>query len=231
VARCIGPLRTAARHVIDGSRALHFPHRHVSFFLVALGANRPSLVKKARLQGAVLSDHREKLLALLQAHGARLHALLTRLTLHPDAAEDLLQDLFLKLDRSKAFQRAADPVAYARRAAIHLAFDWHRQRQNTPPCESLPGETAGNAPPPLSLLVQREELGQVVDALAALPALSRDCLVLHYLEYEPYEAVAQQIGKTPHQVRALCHKGIIRLRSLLGPPRAPSRKEASHDDT
>ncbi len=178
-----------------------------------------------------MSDHRKMLLALLESHGARLHALLTRLTLHRQTAEDLLQELFLKLDRSAGFPRATDPAAYACRAAIHLAFDWRRQRHKTPPPKSLASEPATSPPSPLALLVQREEFEQVLGALAAVPALSRDCLVLHYLEHESYEAIAQQLGKTPHQVRALCHKGIVRLRTLLAVSPAPAPKEVSRDDT
>jgi DNA-directed RNA polymerase specialized sigma24 family protein len=42
-------------------------------------------------------DDAKLLLKLLDEHGPKLDALLTRLTLRSDLAEDLLQDLFLKL--------------------------------------------------------------------------------------------------------------------------------------
>jgi len=72
-----------------------------------------------------LSECLENLLAMLDRSGPHLHVLLTRLTLREDVAEELMQELFLKLSRSDGFRRAHDPVAYACRAATHLAFDWH----------------------------------------------------------------------------------------------------------
>ena len=65
-----------------------------------------------------MDAHDARLLALLQARGPALHALLTRLTLRADVAEDLMQELFLRLRRSAAFPRAGDPGGHATRAAF-----------------------------------------------------------------------------------------------------------------
>jgi RNA polymerase sigma factor (sigma-70 family) len=174
-----------------------------------------------------LSNPRTKLLAVLESHGARLHALLTRLTLDRDAAEDLLQELFLKLDRAAGFADASDPAAYACRAAIHLAFDWQRGRPRK--TQALAHDPPAKSSSPLAALVQREDFARILGALGQLPPLYRDCVVLHYLEHEPYEVVAAQVDKKPHQVRALCHKAIARLREILNEPPASIRKEANRD--
>jgi DNA-directed RNA polymerase specialized sigma24 family protein len=76
-----------------------------------------------------LSDRQTELLDLLDKFGAGLHALLTRLTLREDVAEELLQDLFIKLQGAKDQGRIDCWYAYARRTAINLAFDWRRQWQ------------------------------------------------------------------------------------------------------
>ncbi len=162
-----------------------------------------------------MSAPAEKLLALLQAEGPALHRLLTRLTLRDDVAEDLLQELFLRLRNSAGFDRAEHPAAYARRAAVHLAFDWRRRAARTPPAGPLPPDLVGESPSSLAALVRREELELTLRCLERLPEGSRDCLVLHYLEQEPYDVVGGALGKTAHQVRALCSKGIAQLRRLL----------------
>jgi DNA-directed RNA polymerase specialized sigma24 family protein len=39
---------------------------------------------------------------------------------------------------------------------------------------------------------------------------------MRYIQQQSYDDIAEQMGKSPHQVRALCHKAISRLRDLLG---------------
>jgi RNA polymerase sigma-70 factor (ECF subfamily) len=156
----------------------------------------------------------DELLNILERDGPELHALLTRLTLRADVAEDLLQDLFLKLRTSDGFARATNRKGYAFRTAIHLACDWRRARRETGP---LAAETVGKGAAPLSGLIDAEELEQVLDALPQLSALSREVLVLHFLQHQEYAEIAEQIGKTVDQVRGLCHKAIRRLRLILPP--------------
>ena len=64
---------------------------------------------------------------ILQEHGPAAYALLVRLTLRRDVAEELLQDLFVKLGAGG--NGAALPGAYVRRAAVNLAMDWRRRRR------------------------------------------------------------------------------------------------------
>ncbi len=174
-----------------------------------------------------MSNPYQLLLNVLEVHGGRLHALLTRLTLRPEVADDLLQELFLKLREADGFRLADDAPAYARRAAIHLAFDWRRRQRKAPVTGALP-DRAGGSESPAAALIRQEEYQEILAALDTLPELYRLCLVLHHLDHQPYEAVARQVGKTPHQVRALCAKGIGRLRVCFQVRRA--REEASHDD-
>jgi RNA polymerase sigma-70 factor (ECF subfamily) len=161
-----------------------------------------------------VSRDRDRLLDLLESHGAALHALFTRLTLRADVAEDLLQELFLKLRRADGFARATDPRAYAFRTAIHLACDWRRTRRVTEPLATEPAVAAAS---PLDRLVNAEELEQVLDALPSLSELSREVVVLHYLQHQDYAEVARQLGKTEHQVRGLCSRALGQLRARLRP--------------
>ncbi len=60
-----------------------------------------------------MSDQRSELLGLLKRSGAKLHALLLRLTLREDVAEDLMQELFLRLADSDSFFDARNREAFA----------------------------------------------------------------------------------------------------------------------
>ena len=168
--------------------------------------------------------------ALLAEHGRQLYALLFRLTLRADAAEDLLQELFCKLATSDGFQRATNPAGFAYRTATNLAFDWRRANKRKPTTELNNGESVTPTAAPLSEMIRREELEQTLTAIGELPVASREIIVLRYLQQESYETIAERIGKTPHQVRAVAHKAIKQLRQKLAQESGRNTRNKSADE-
>ncbi len=158
----------------------------------------------------------ENVLEVLTTAGSRLHALLRRLTLRPELSEELLQELFLKLANSTAFLRAKDPTAYAFQAAIHLALDARGQQAKR--FAELPSELTATTIPPLDVLIRTEQAERVLTALAELSLLAREAAVLHFIEQRSYEEIAAAMGKSPHQVRALCQDALRQLRARFNVP-------------
>src|SRR3954469_12111610 len=112
-------------------------------FPVAL-RHRPAATRERSRGGRVNPTGR--LLQLLDTDGRRLHRLLTRLTLRADAAEDLLQELFLRLRDSAGFRMADNPAAFAVRTAVNLAFDWRRKSQRRREVAAVPDVAAESDP-------------------------------------------------------------------------------------
>jgi RNA polymerase sigma-70 factor (ECF subfamily) len=170
-----------------------------------------------------VSDRRTELLGLLEASGDRLYALLARLTLREDVAEELLQELFLKLHGAQDQGGIDCWYAYARRTAINLAFDWRRRQKirRTCPLDGV-SERASEDRAPLSRLIESEELEQVLVAIDRLHGTSREVFVLRYIEQNSYEEIAGQLGKTVHQARALCFRAMSMLRHVLGCDSVPA---------
>jgi RNA polymerase sigma factor (sigma-70 family) len=166
-----------------------------------------------------LNDDAQHALSLLDEHGRRLHALLLRITLREDAAEDLMQELFLRLSRPHTLGSAADRVGYAVRAATRLAFDWRRSQRRRRDASPIVVEPASQ--PEGGRWHERQDLQQVLDAIERLPPMQRDVVVMRYLEDRPYDEIAAAMKKPKHQIRALCHKALSRLRAALerGGPR------------
>jgi len=164
-----------------------------------------------------LSGRYNILLDVLERQGKTLHRLLFRLTLREDAAEDLLQDLFIKLCNHEGLARVRNPDAYVYRSAIHLAFDWRRQRR---PARSLQEwqESESTDPTPLARMIEREQLQQVLEAIGRMSIPIRNAVVLRYLQQQEYEIIGQLLQKSPKQVRALCSKGLAKLRIVLSKP-------------
>jgi RNA polymerase sigma factor (sigma-70 family) len=173
-------------------------------------------VSTSKLSGDFLKSRQKELLELLDTSGAELFALLTRLTLREDIAEELMQDLFIKLSYSRGLDKATNRRAYARRAAINLAFDWRRSHKRAELRLQRVRRQAPNDASPLTQMIYSEELRETLDALGQLKKASREALVMRYIQQESYDRIAEQMGKTSHQVRAICSRAVHHLRRIVG---------------
>lgn len=162
-----------------------------------------------------MKNRQQKAMELLDTSGVRLHALLARLTLSEDVVGDLMQELFIRLCRSRGFDKAKNPFAYAYRVAINLAFEWRRSLRLK--FQSLDEDClyAGNSCSSLDVMIQAEELQQVLDATSRLSNLARDVVIMHYIEQESYDEIGRRLGKKPQYLRSLSAKALARLRMLL----------------
>ncbi len=173
-----------------------------------------------------MKNRHEILMELLEKSGATFYKLLTRLTLREDVAEELMQELFIKLSNTNYLNDVKNLDAYARRAAINLAFDWRRSNKHNHLGLDRLQEPASNDNSPLANMVQTEQLEQVLDTIGRLNKTPREVLVMRYIEEQSTDDIAERLHKTPHQVRALCSKALGRLRSILDSNHSsPSGKE------
>lgn len=167
-----------------------------------------------------------RLLDLLDEFGRRLHVVLVKITLREEVAEELLQELFLKLRASSGFANASHPERYLFRTAIHLAFDW-RKRHAREAAHTSPLENQADASPAASHEIeQREDLERVLQAVEQLPPDDRDLIVMRFLQGTSYEALASHFDTTPHRLRATCSRIIAGLREQLAASERKAEGEA-----
>jgi RNA polymerase sigma-70 factor (sigma-E family) len=131
-----------------------------------------------------------------------------------NAAEDLVQEAFLRLHGS--FHRIEDrnrAVAYLRSIVLNLARD-HNRRGLVSLRHRLP-EEQGSASV-VDRMVMREDQREVFDALQALPNRQRDCLTLRYfLELSPPD-IAATLGLSVNSVKTHLGRGLSALEARLG---------------
>jgi RNA polymerase sigma-70 factor (ECF subfamily) len=137
---------------------------------------------------AVFLANRDTLLRFLRAHGAG------------DAAEDLLQELWLRV-RDARVGPIAQPLSYLYRAANNLMLDRYRsERQATTRdrnwVEATGGDLSGRSLEPGGerVLIARETLGRVRAALAALGTRAEHVFRRHRLEGVPQRDIAGELG-------------------------------------
>lgn len=176
-----------------------------------------------------MDDGPERARELLASSGVRLHTLLARITLRADAADDLLQELFLKLSRSPGFMSATQPEAYAHRVAVRLAFDWRRAQRRERVVTLDGSDVAAGGRAPLASLAAREELDSVLAGMEALPTQAQQVLSMRFLEGQSYQAIADELGCTAHRARSICHKALTRLRQVVARTTADAPDGEPHD--
>jgi len=117
-----------------------------------------------------------------------------------DEAQDAVQDLFLKLDGMR-LDAIADPRAYLYRAADNLVLDRRRSGFRRLNRETRWGGLAAPIGPGIdpqpsieTLLIDRERLTAVADALAGLPERTAEIFRRFRLLGEPQREIAQTLG-------------------------------------
>lgn len=162
-----------------------------------------------------MRQRHDKVLEILESHGETLHRLLARITRCEHATSDLMQELFLRLSKSKGLDNARDGGAYAWRAAANLAIDWRRRkRPNIVPLDPENRSNRSNQNV-VAGVIREEQVERILTATAKLDELARNVVIMRFIEQEPYERIAARLGKDPNHLRALCSKAIGRLRKIL----------------
>ena len=162
-----------------------------------------------------MDEHKKQILELLDSYGAELFSLLSRITLRREIAQELMQDLFIKLNRMSNHNGIANLRSYARKMAMNLAFDFRRRQKKVVPVENI-AEPASEEVSVLNRMIQDEQLQQILDAVGRLDETSRQAFVMRHLQQNSYDSIAQQLNKTAHQVRAICSRAMKQIRNMLG---------------
>lgn len=146
---------------------------------------------------------------LFQALQGRILSYLLHRTRNREAAEDLFQEVFMKLHRHRDTWLPGSPVEpWIFAIARHCADDRGRKLARTK--EDAVEQLEAVAPEPERLP------DEVVAALAQLPDGAREVLVLTKVEGLTSEEAARRLGTTPGAVKLRVHRAVGRLRALLG---------------
>lgn len=141
------------------------------------------------------------------------------LTHDVDLAEDVVQGTLLRVFRRWDHARE-NPEAYTRQTLISVCRDhWRRQRRRPLEVPEHEASIAGRTASFSEDVERREALDQ---ALAALPYLQREVLVLRYFFDFSVTQTAELLDVPEGSVKSATHRGLEQLRGLLAPLREVS---------
>ena len=166
-----------------------------------------------RLRGGAYSDE-FALTALYEAHRAELFGFLLSMTRDREAAEDLLQETFIRLIVEARAGRLPDAVRpWLYRVAANAAIS--RARHGAVWSRLLPRLVDRREPVrPENELVRAERETELHTALAELPPDGRAALLLAAEGFDGHE-IAASIGRTEGATRTLLCRSRVQLRLVL----------------
>ncbi len=134
------------------------------------------------------------------------------------SAEDLLQDIWVKVHRALPVFRDGEPFGpWISRIGTNAACDFLRRRAARPRGDVIPWELAARGPDPEAVLLHLQRARRVKAALLEIPAEQREALLLRHYADLSYEEIAVSLERPVGTVKTLIHRGRERLRTLLDP--------------
>jgi len=155
---------------------------------------------------------------VVRDHSARVYRLAYRLTGNSHDAEDLTQEVFVRVFRSLSSYTPGTFEGWLHRITTNLFLDMARRRQRIR-FEGLGEETAARlgdgGPSPAQAFDDRHLDTDIQAALKALAPEYRAAVILCDIEGLSYEEIAAALGIKLGTVRSRIHRGRAQLRAAL----------------
>ncbi|GAA2257038.1 hypothetical protein GCM10010430_46090 [Kitasatospora cystarginea] len=166
---------------------------------------------------------------IVEAHSARVYRLAYRLTGNQHDAEDLTQEVFVRVFRSLSTYSPGTFEGWLHRITTNLFLDMVRRRQRIrfdALAEDAAERLASREPSPAQHFSDTHFDADVQHALDTLAPEFRAAVVLCDIEGLSYEEIAATLGVKLGTVRSRIHRGRSHLRTALkhrAPGSAPGR--------
>jgi RNA polymerase sigma-70 factor (ECF subfamily) len=183
-----------------------------------------------RLMLLVRDDDARAFEELMLRYQTRLVSLLAHLTGQPDVAEDLAQDVFLRVYRArKRYVPGAKFSTWLFTIAGNVAANSQRSRSrrhevnlptSTSDTSAMPMESvavAASGLMPTRQLDKAELQDAVRQAIASLGERQRMAVLLSKFEHFSYAEIAEVMDLTPEAVKSLLSRARTRLKEVLEP--------------
>jgi RNA polymerase sigma-70 factor (ECF subfamily) len=161
---------------------------------------------------------------LLARHRERIIHFLWRMVQNQAIAEELAQDAFLRVYRSRArYEPTARFTTWLYHIATHLALNWLRDRRHERRHEYLDDhdddglgfQIPDHRPRVDQTIIHKVKLDEVRSAVAELPPRQRAVVLMHKYEGMEYSQIAVALGCSPQSVKSLIFRAYERLRVRL----------------
>ncbi len=159
---------------------------------------------------------------LYQRYGRMVYSVALRAVSDPSAAEEITQDVFLRIWEKAETYRAdkAKVVTWIARIARNRAIDVYRQRRSrddraSAGWEELKQAATAPSPHPGERMETARLQGRVREAVASLPPDQKTALTLAFFQGLTHKEIAEELGEPLGTVKTRIRAAMQKLRSML----------------
>lgn len=161
---------------------------------------------------------------LINAYSHRLYGFLYRLCGHRDDADDLLQEVFVRLVRMiGSYEHDGRFESWLFRIAVNLARDRIRRARKSPIAlagepddrETEPWDGPGDTQPPDAAMELADQVDRLQWALAQLGQPEREVIMLRHFSDMSFKEIAELMGTPLGTALARAHRGLRHLRKIM----------------
>lgn len=163
-------------------------------------------------KGAVLNP---VLLDAFKQHQQALLGFLNKRLGDEQSAQDLLHDLYLKIESQAGDKTIAYPKAYLFRIANNLAIDLQRRKSNQVEHQGIEENTLISEVSPEHALRQQQQLAIVTQAINELPDKTRDAFKMQRIQQIEKNEVAEKLGISVNMVEKHLRRAVQYCREKL----------------
>lgn len=181
----------------------------------------------AELMTAVAGGRMAAMGELVHRHQASVMAVAYRFVDRWDLAEDVAQDVFVRIHRAAAdYRPEAKFTTWLYRIVVNLCLDVKRRETRRPvSMAEMPADPPADAPP--DPIEARETAGRVRQAVGDLPDRQRTAVVLHRYDGLSHREIAEVTGWSESAVESLLVRGYAGLRDALADMNEIDRRETA----
>lgn len=133
-------------------------------------------------------------------------------------ADDLVQEVFLKLQSSKFVKPIENVEGYLFSTARNVLIDFSRQNRSTKDMSFeiwTEAHDTADALSPERIAIGHEEYQCVMQAILKLPPRAREAFEMHRFENLTYQAIGERMGINKDSVKDLMHRALLRIAEEL----------------
>jgi RNA polymerase sigma-70 factor (ECF subfamily) len=160
---------------------------------------------------------------LLKEHKDRIFSYACYFLRDREDAEDVTQEVFLRLWRSCDVENRQKAAAWMTRVTHNLCIDWKRRRKtasrhlrswDSSELENMPKLSGAGTDPERDMQLSQTQT-MLLDAMAELPADSRSYVLLHYWQGLTFREIAGNLGVKESTVKVKVHRARKAMRRKM----------------